>query len=950
MSRRFSLLFLLGLVLAALILTPACGTSPSDPVGDDPPDTLNIDWPEGAIDLPEADLETLSDAGSRYAELRESNNATTTRQVLISEMASWPNVGEVFLLSDERSIQIVFADLVRSVLLTGEANLQRPRPLQGSRENMFLSQVSRGNMPEQLDGILLQGRSDCSDMVLPSNLKVSLVNLAGGIRNYSEGLCQDIQDHLISLGWDPNDIRIVNRDGYDDFSFTPDTVFDQSGYGIVFFLGTGGFTTDDSGSEYYMMEGFRGGSYEEGYEPHVTEERWEEYKTWFREDGTLVGSAAQNEAGESMPEVYIREDLLSEQMKIDEGAMVHVLTSEGFDAGDAFEEAGAGCVTGWIGNIGHVFGADTFKLYMEKLVGSESEAPMNGYDASNALGDADYYEDEDGSFGLFGASLASEDFMLSAALDFEAPFDCLEEGTEYYDVSISYPGCPEYNSSFQFFPGGDFALDGLPPIGANLELTARDAGGAVLGKGSQELQLAGGPNRIELCPCEGSLHFAISPDNVPPGTENLLLVIDYDDPDIPDQTRYANINTGMVEDLIPGMASIDVHATSPAGFLGNSVDPYVNITCDGGLGSACFGWFSFEAIEWPEATVEIQVETVDDSNLPNPLIFAPGDTPVMFGFWMHEETILFCSARSGTGELVGVDDQPVQVHCGDNRILLEFDRYGVMLEANPDTLPARWDRLCELKGTVRYFTDFDIDTPTGEPVRDKLVTFETTLGDFTHEMFSTRTDENGEAIVYLYSDGEPGTASVMATLDDGLVESLPDTVVFTPPLTVFLDRRPEDFDGDTGSDCYETCWVQVFCNTHEMYWNDTLWFYDDLTDLHFYNNDWNLASVGDTLTFIWYPEGGCADPEDPYPWNAPFVSESFIHWCYGYDYEHQITRQVTNFEAPLSAPLEVEVILTDPLLEVAPKPVLRRLDAAGLRRRGTPRPADHLGQEVKWKK
>lgn len=96
-----------------------------------------------------------------------------------------------------------------------------------------------------------------------------------------------------------------------------------------------------------------------------------------------------------------------------------------------------------------------------------------------------------------------------------------------------------------------------------------------------------------------------------------------------------------------------------------------------------------------------------------------------------------------------------------------------------------------------------------------------------------------------------------------MVESLPAYVTFMPPLRVILDRRPKDHNGDDGDDCYPDCWVAVHCVTWEQYWNETLWMYDDLSELHHYILETQIASIGDTLTYVWYPEAGCGAPGEP---------------------------------------------------------------------------------------
>ena len=72
------------------------------------------------------------------------------------------------------------------------------------------------------------------------------------------------------------------------------------------------------------------------------------------------------------------------------------------------------------------------------------------------------------------------EYYIPTLLRFTAPFDCLPAGTEYYDVELTYADCPSFDTTFQFFPGAEYELTGLPPFGAEIHFEAKDASGNTL--------------------------------------------------------------------------------------------------------------------------------------------------------------------------------------------------------------------------------------------------------------------------------------------------------------------------------------------------------------------------------------------------------------------------------------------------------------------------------------
>ncbi len=889
--------------LAVACLLPGCGSSPSDPGGgDDPTGPVDAEWPEGGLGLPDLGEAALESLVIRYQELRAVQDAASARASLLAELEDWDDLLGAKLLSDGTSIQLVFIDSTRAGLFTDEDFLGPPR----SGYEGPISIAAKNELPELIR--VAAGRSDCGNIKTPSSHRVHIVNMAGGIKQSTLDLTAEVRQHFIDMGWDPDDVVITQREEWYDRSFVPDSMFEQEGYGIVLFIGQGGMIEDAAGQEHYSLECFYGGKRHDGYEDYVTEERWDEYVDWFHNDGTLHANAAYSpDAGRDLKEVYIRDDLLAEQIKLDEGAMVHIIASSSWEAVDAMTEAGAGHFTGWSGHTDHEQGVDAYKLYMENMVRGDDGAPMDAYNASDNLDGLDIYFGESG-MGMMVSTVDGTDFMLPAQMRFDAPFDCMEEGTVYYDVNVSYPDCPSLNTSFQFFPGGEFELTGLPPVGAEIELTARDSEGSIVGRGDYELALQGGPNDVDLCPCDGSLEFAVG--DRPPGADNLDVTIHYHDPDIPSVEVETGLASPVIEGLVPGAATVDVIAREggwPVGGYSLSTE----ITCDGTLEYVCFGWFTFEVVEIPETAATVEIMSDSPGADPNPLIMDPWEIEDMVGFWWQQEVNILAEAKADDGEVVGSVELTEYPGCGSNLISLEFDRYGVALTAVPDTVLANgWSR-STVTATVRYFTDFDTNVPSGDPIPGKTVLLSTDFGDWVDDIFWGDTDENGEVVAHITSE-VGGMATIWAEIEGGTINSEPATVVFKPRLGIYVDNRAGDY---TGVACYNAGLPSCFhvnCVTERIDINGESLYDIPLDGEYFTYWDFVLPEIGDTLVFEFDPLYGCPDPEADPPMNESFISSVHLHYYIEGNYSQQISQQLFNAHVPLSGTVEVEVILQDP--------------------------------------
>lgn len=104
----------------------------------------------------------------------------------------------------------------------------------------------------------------------------------------------------------------------------------------------------------------------------------------------------------------------------------------------------------------------------------------------------------------------------------------------------------------------------------------------------------------------------------------------------------------------------------------------------------------------------------------------------------------------------------------DNQANIHFSDFGIMLSANPTEIAADCTATSEITAEFKYYKPGDEEgSPTGNPVSNKSIYFETNLGVFT-ESGSTeygkgqlKTDGNGQAVCHIKSaDENDGTATI----------------------------------------------------------------------------------------------------------------------------------------------------------------------------------------------
>ncbi len=884
---------MLALLILAMPIMAFLGCGGDHPTG--PAPNPGPDWPN-ALALPATDTETLDAVLALLADLREDPGIDAARDTLLARMVTgWPGLASAHLGTDGVTITLRFDDGAEAVLFTDESAFGAwiaPEPtLDAPAGSVGADKAALG----------------CGDVVAPPNRKVHIVNVAGASNPETLGYTADLRQHLLDLGWDSDDIVISERSSFDDRSITPDTVFDQEGYGIVLFIGHGGFLYDDLGNEYFTLQAFRGGSYDGGYQDYVDEARWEQYRNWFHE-GRLVSSTVWCEPDSAyQAHVSIRDDLLAEQMTLEEGALVSFICCNSIQLDDELTSLGAGSVLGWDGSMNGFDGMNTWRALLSAL--SDPDDPQSDAEALDTLHrmDLGYSSGHAGERTEMELGGDERDWRLPVSPEFRAPTDCLPDGAATCEFSVHFPDCPELDTESVVEIGGTVTLPPMAPATAEIEVRIADASGNTLAAGLFERDLGAGVGPIDLCPCEGGLQLDLTgyPDMGMYAAASADIELSYGDPTLAGASYDLGLPLTNLDGLIPGQVTLDVAVLSEAGDVLGTTTITEDVHCgDPRTASFCIGWLSVSAANYPTDATEIRVTAPNEPHaLPTELSFPPDGTGGLYGFALGSTVSLEAEAFNGLGVSLGTAQTEVTIGCGENEVDVAFSEFGIILEASPEQADPDGQDQIVVTATLRGWQDGDVAVPSGDPVAGETVTFDTSLGNFVGGDQGV-SDGAGRVSVPLVSD-EAGLATVRAFVVEAGVESSPIQVSFGNLLTYVIDQLPVDYSGYDETD-HEDWWISWYCCVFERWHNDELRLrMDDDGYLYTFIRKTQLQ-VGDTLRLRWTPIGGC--------WDGPSeLSPVYLHYFFSTDYEHQVTVQLFPGVDPLTGVADMEHTFVNPL-------------------------------------
>ena len=793
------------------------------------------------IGLPPADSAVLDSAAVRYRALRMAGDAATARASLVTALkGGWDGVADAAITADGTTIQMRFSDGVMAIITTDEVF---ETPLGGESVGGTIAGRASGDLKGSGGGLNAGGAAHsplldagCANALVPRSSRVNIVVPAVRTVRDAENIAEHFEDHLVELGWNRADIETRPSDQAAGVPLTPEDLFKQGGAATTVIIAQSalihlGAAAPSAGNDVaFAVQAFRWGSLRRPTKAMSHRSGWARYEQWQKEGKLIHGRAWSESAQTLVDQVYVREDLLAEEIELADHATVHFISPRSGRRSNLeglVKTGGAASATGWDGFV-KPWEAEASLVQLTDNMAGRLERPQPQSEAVSMLHDQGMatFSHAGETSNLVVETASDDPLFLPAQVNFDAPFDCLRTGTVYYDVEVTYPLCPGLNQSFDFFPGGEHSIEGLCPVGAEISFKAKDGDGNVLGAGIYDLDLAGGGNDVDLCPCWGKVDMDFSGISSVPGIDagsNLSGSFIYSDSEMGSRTwtkPVAELGGLPGVELAPGQANASFVLTdSEDNVLGYSEVEELDLRCDANATSGfCFGWLNFAAGPIPSETSSIVVSGVSDNPVydPSPVTLVPGGEANMVGLGVGDRITGTAEARSATGEVLDVIEFDQVIACGPNEVTLKFPTYGLVLFTEFTPAPASGISGPLISGLVRAWQEGDTLVPTGKARPGVQVHLSTDRGGFRvglnppEPQVTKITNEWGWVSTYLVSSSL-GTATVSAYADEPELVADPVTVEFKTPVKLVIDGTGTPFDsislGDTARSIHQYCMI-----------------------------------------------------------------------------------------------------------------------------------------------
>ncbi len=819
--------------------------------------------------------------------MRGAQSAEAARAALLAELASWPNVADARLAGDGCSFTLEFDDGAIALLFTAEDG-RGPAPRGAAQRAPAATRRAASPPPGA-------GRSahpaaareaipciSCGSLQIPSTHRVHIVSSVEG----ASARAAAIRQAFLDLGWAPELIDMSLRDDAGATRFVPEDLLDQEAYGLAVILGTGGAFVDGTGHEAFVLEGFRGGDFADGYAGSIAPADWADYEDWLAAEQMIMGAAWS--PGLAAPEfgVWMRAELLAGQLEVAPCEMVALLAGNSLGLADLLTDGGPGSFSGWDGPVAPADADAAYAALIEAMLAGGGATDEEALDAllDEGLGTS---TGPGGSVSHFQVADIEGDYLLPGWGTVALPTEDFPAGTVSVEIEFAWSACPDYTVSATGTPGGEVEVTGLLPGTAQVSSTALDGAGNPFAFGYDEQPVAAGPNTFaaQTCLADLDLTIGVYPDDPDHETSRIHVEIDYlHGPDIEyDMDPQQPI---VPDELAPGAAIITTTAYSEHDSVRGVDRSHVSLQCNQmATVEHCYGWLRVVLGQVPPGTEEILVRsaTPDIADVV-PLLMVPQTEGTMTGFTTGTVPIIRASAHDAQGDELGHTDLPITIDCGEQTVTVDILGIGIALRASPPFPVADGTSEASFTATVRHWQWGDINEPSGETVPDVHVDFETDLGTWVGPA-GGYSDDEGVVTARLVST-ESGTATVRAHVSQTGSQSQPAQVTFVGEISVWVDGSPAAIE-DTGLGGTFT----ISCALLRYYFNGSL-LVERLIGPVPGGGGWGAympgwAEPGDIFSLEFTPRGDlehCNEPEAGY---HPAVGAVWVHTVREPDFEHQ---------------------------------------------------------------
>ncbi|MBN1512753.1 MAG: hypothetical protein JXB13_12125 [Phycisphaerae bacterium] len=633
-----------------------------------------------------------------------------------------------------------------------------------------------------------------ADILIPTSRKALLITAAGITDPIAVETVEQARDTLFEHGWTSNDVDLLARTEAGT-AITPEDFFNLGSYGLIILVGHGGWSYFDGVPLHYFQC-----CSNVDYSGLVGDAQQAKYEQWKDDGKMIIFTYADPGLGADAEDIYLRSDLLEEQVGPLPASHVHMLSCFSLAAYHAFTTNNSGDYWGW-NHKGPA--AQGERLIVDVLKGLLEDEPKTNVEVATALDDerSFFYGDIESRLTL--RYWIDYRFYLPGwahvTVDGDAPATAKDV---WIELAYTDPLQAGLNVK-ERLSGTTHDFGDVIPAEARFKITAIDASGKTVASGQDTVLLHAGLNELNLDFCTAQAAFSVSEyPEAGVTVDSVSVQAVHSDPTVDPIPSFTMdpAGTETIEDLLVGELAVTSEARDTGGELLGISEQTFGLDCDENDLEICFGWVKVQSSELPLYTDKVTVETsFTDAVLevPDPVEYASGASATIVGFRVGSEVTFTATAENAVGQELGTETVTHVMTCGENEVTIDFFDYAIILSASPSKVDANGFSTSVITATLKKMTEEDLLVPTGDPVSGESVEFDTTLGTFVTSN-PVVTGADGVATIGLVSSAE-GTAIVRAFVEEDLVESGTVEVEFTgedapgpaPSDTVTVELSPE---------------------------------------------------------------------------------------------------------------------------------------------------------------
>ena len=321
---------------------------------------------------------------------------------------------------------------------------------------------------------------------IPSRNKIMIISAASLTNTRdSNRIVRGFEDLFTDLGWNNSDIRVLSRENSTDMNIIVDDLLDLRGYGLVIYIGHGGYLLGTPVGRHYLQccnVGLK--------EPFVKKERLLEYIEWGEKEQLILYYCKMESTGEWNWEVYMDTSLYETEGKSDPGTIFMTISCNSWRFSDQCMKMGLGSFHGW---DNRATGPESLEIYSNLISDmSVEDEQKTDKDTHSSTPKAELTQSTDGQLQI---STIGDGYYLPAWGNLTMVPSSPVSGASDYEVEFP---TKDGDHSILIKNGNTKEMGLMTPKDRYMTVRARDGKGDLLDVGVNWVDIECGYNEVEI--------------------------------------------------------------------------------------------------------------------------------------------------------------------------------------------------------------------------------------------------------------------------------------------------------------------------------------------------------------------------------------------------------------------------------------------------------------------